>query len=71
MDLNHFLTRTCFICRVVERGRFSSPSFYCGKHQNDEVDLHQSMPADRRLLSKDDKRLERIYAKRWAKGGTN
>lgn len=65
MDRNHFLTQTCRICRVVERGRFSSPAFWCKLHQRDEIELHESMPADRNRMSKEDKALERIYAKRW------
>lgn len=65
MDPNHYLKRWCWICGATERGRFSSPRFYCGLHERDEVDLHQAMPADRRSRSKEDKALERIYAKRW------
>jgi hypothetical protein len=71
MDPNHYLKQTCLICRDTKHGRFDSPTVYCDKHQRDEIDLHQFMPEDRRLLSKEDKQLERVYAKRWAKGGSN
>ena len=68
MDRNFHRKRTCLICGYVEtattRG-FSSSTMYCGKHLNDEIELHQSMPAERHLISKDAKLLQRIYAKRW------
>jgi hypothetical protein len=65
MDPNHHLTQRCFICGVVEHGRFRNSGFYCRKHSRDEVEFHQSMPEDRSLWSKYDKALERIYAKKW------
>jgi hypothetical protein len=68
MDRYFHRKRTCLICGYEEvatvRG-FSSATMYCGKHFNDEVDLHQRMPANRRDMSKEDKALERIFAKRW------
>lgn len=68
MDPNFHLKRICLICGHVEtattRG-FRSATTYCGIHQKDEIELHQRMPADRRQMCKEDKMLERIYAKRW------
>jgi hypothetical protein len=69
MDPNFHRKRTCLICGYMEtatiRG-FSSSTMYCGKHLNDEIELHQSMSVK---PSKDDKALARIYAKRWKSNG--
>jgi hypothetical protein len=62
MDRNHWRKQTCYICGVVEHGRFPNPRFWCNRHRRDEIDLYQAMPEK---PSKEDRALARIYAKRW------
>lgn len=54
----------CMICGDVRVKWTNQRTFYCDKHERDEIEFHESLP-ERTRMTKDQKAQERLYAKRW------
>jgi len=56
-------TAYCRICGALSKGEFHSPTFFCPKHERDEVNFYQSLQDS--PLTKEQKAQRRLYEKRW------